>query len=414
MKKALRFIMEVNDASFAWYSAAAALLGSMNWAYPALMRESGIKLRTIAWFIGISTALKICSRVARKKGGDGGMRITIARLKPSAVSITGSIVILWALFAYQANTEIYRTLSGSGVAMPYAAALFFIVYWLIIASVIQGMDSKNETGVPDEEIKEIYRKRTERQNDVRLSKEFPLRKYAHETEYRSIAQFICAGEKVLDAGCGDGTLAIMLAQKGARVTACDISPINIAAGKKQAEKKGLEAYVEFMTADAESLPFADNSFDWVISSHVLEHVPDFEKALAEIRRVTTKKAIIAMPTCLNPCAAIVLGGDAFWDISRWSLTAWFVGCIRIILNLGGEGVNEGYSGDSRLPHIWRYPWVMRRKLKNGGFRIVSFQASSLCLPYFKRLIPLIRKLERFNASPVIKNFGYGSIAVVEK
>ena len=218
----------------------------------------------------------------------------------------------------------------------------------------------------------------------------------------------------MDAGCGDGMLAILLAKKGAVVTACDISAHNVAVGRAKAASAELSEKISFTTADAESLPFPDNSFDCVVSSHVLEHLPDFKKGLAELRRVTKKRAIIAMPTCLNPCAAIILGGDSFWTLSRFSPAAWFVGLTRIVLNLGGEGVNEDYAGDARLPHLWRYPWVMRRDIRNGSFRIIHFQASSFALPYIQRLIRISSWLERYRASPIMRNFGYGSIAVVEK
>jgi hypothetical protein len=85
-----------------------------------------------------------------------------------------------------------------------------------------------------------------------------------------------------------------------------------------------------------------------------------------------------------------------------------------MLNMGGVGVNEGYRGNKGLPHIWRYPWVMRRELREGGFRIISFEASSLCMPYGKFLLPLAARWERHRASPIVRNFGYGSIAVAEK
>jgi len=209
-------------------------------------------------------------------------------------------------------------------------------------------------------------------------------------------------------------VAVMLAKKGALVTACDISGPNIEQAKIYAGQEAVADKINFLVADAENLPFPDNSFDWVVSSHVLEHLPDFQKGLKEVYRITKKRAIIALPTCLNPCAMVLLGGDVFWTISKWSFFAWFIGLSRIILNLGGEGVNEGYGGYEELPHIWRYPWIMRRRLRQAGFRIIHFEASSLCLPYFNKLLPLIKKIDQYKDRLLIRNFGYGSIAVVEK
>ena len=263
-------------------------------------------------------------------------------------------------------------------------------------------------------IKETYRKREESSIASGTKNHFALWKYAHETEYVAIAAHIPAGATVLDAGCGDGTLAIMLAKKGALVTACDISEVNILKARQHAEKAGVGNAIRFLTADAENLPFPADSFDWVTSSHVLEHLPSFETGLAEIRRVTKANAVIAMPTCLNPCAAVILGGDVFWTASRRSPFAWFVGLGRILLNAGGVGIDEGYRGDETLPHVWRYPHVMRKQLRDGGFRIRRFEASSLCFPYFTSLLPLARQLEKYRAAPVFRECGYGSIAVLEK
>lgn len=248
----------------------------------------------------------------------------------------------------------------------------------------------------------------------RLESPYPLRSYAHRTQYETIAKIVKPGETVLDAGCGEGVLTWYLAERGAKVTGMDISKPNIEAAKRFLEKKGVDDRVTLVLGDAEKLPFPDASFDWVISSHVLEHLPDFDKGLSEIHRVTKKRAVVALPTCLNLSAASILGGADFWRLSKRAFIALPWGFVRILLNFGSEGVQEGYAGVGELPHIWRYPWVMRRRLENGGFTIVSFEAATLVLPYFSFLLPLVKRLDRFKALPVLRNLGYGSVAVLEK
>jgi 2-polyprenyl-3-methyl-5-hydroxy-6-metoxy-1,4-benzoquinol methylase len=248
----------------------------------------------------------------------------------------------------------------------------------------------------------------------RLESPFPLRSYAHQTQYATIAMLVGPGETVLDAGCGEGVLSWYLAERGAKVTAMDISRPNLENAKKFLEKKGVSDNVTLVLGDAEHLPFADESFDWVISSHVLEHLPDFDKGLSEIRRVAKKKAIVALPTCLNLAAASQLGGSNFWRLSKRSLIGLPLGLAYIVMNLAGEGVQEGYAGVGELPHIWRYPWVMRRRLEKGGFTIVRFEAATLVLPFFSVLLPLVKFLDRFKALPILRNLGYGSVAVLEK
>lgn len=265
-----------------------------------------------------------------------------------------------------------------------------------------------------EDIKNFYETYGDEIVAKRLESPYPLRRYAHRTQYETIAKFVNPGETVLDAGCGEGVLSWYLAERGALVTGMDISKPNLENAKRFLEKKGVADKVMLMLGDAERLPFPDESFDWVVSSHVLEHLPDFDKGLAEIRRVTKKRAIVALPTCLNLAAASQLGVASFWRLSKRAFIALPWGIARILLHLGGEGVQEGYAGVGELPHIWRYPWVMRRRLEQGGFRVMSFEAATIMLPYFPSLLPLVKMLDRFKQMPVLKDLGYGSVAVIEK
>lgn len=264
------------------------------------------------------------------------------------------------------------------------------------------------------QIKGFYETYGDRIVEKRLNSPYPLRRYAHRMGYETIAKFIQPGETVLDAGCGEGVLSWYLAERGAKVTAIDISKPNVENAQKFLEKKGVQDRVTVMQGDAEHLPFPDASFDWVVSSHVLEHLPDFDKGLSEIRRVTKKRAIVALPTCLNLAGASQLGGADFWRLSKRMLVALPWGLLRILLNLGREGVQEGYAGVGELPHIWRYPWVMRRRLEKGGFSIKRFEAATIMLPYFNFFLPLVKLLDRAKHLPVLRNLGYGSIAVLEK
>ncbi|MEK7546295.1 MAG: class I SAM-dependent methyltransferase [Patescibacteria group bacterium] len=264
------------------------------------------------------------------------------------------------------------------------------------------------------QIKDFYGTYGDRIVEKRLDSPYPLRRHAHRMGYESVAKFVKPGETVLDAGCGEGVLSWYLAERGAKVTAMDISKPNVENARAFLGKKGVLDRVTVMLGDAENLPFPDASFDWVVSSHVLEHLPDFDKGLSEIRRVAKKRAIVALPTCLNLAAASQLGGADFWRPSKRSLVALPWGLLRILMNLGHEGVQEGYAGVGELPHVWRYPWAMRRRLEAGGFRIVRFEAASIMLPYLNAFLPLVKLLDRLKHLPFFRNFGYGSIAVLEK
>lgn len=91
------------------------------------------------------------------------------------------------------------------------------------------------------------------------------------------------GKKVLDVGSGNGYVLSKYAIEGADVYGVDITQAGIDLCKARFDLLGLSGI--FQVADAQSLPFPDNTFDCVCSMGVLHHVPDTQKALDEIFRV---------------------------------------------------------------------------------------------------------------------------------
>lgn len=88
---------------------------------------------------------------------------------------------------------------------------------------------------------------------------------------------------VLEVGCGVGTDAINFARRGARYTGVDLTEASIELVRRRFELEGLPANLR--VADAEELPFADDSFDLVYSHGVLHHTPDTQRAIDEVHRV---------------------------------------------------------------------------------------------------------------------------------
>lgn len=263
--------------------------------------------------------------------------------------------------------------------------------------------------------KEIYTTLDDRIIEKRLSSPYPIRKHAHDMQWQAFVDRIPAGATVLDAGCGPGVLSILLAEKGCIVTGVDISEPNIVEARSYATKKGVDDRTTFLTGDAENLPFPDRSFDYVVSSHVLEHVPDFTKAASELSRIARTQVIIAIPTCLSLGATALLGGDKYWSLSRKSLYAVPVGICRIFLAFmtGQEGVNEGYEGNMELIHIWRFPWVGKKKIQTGNLRVRSYGCSAIIFPYFSFLLPLSFLLEKLAWLPIFRNFGHGTTYICD-
>jgi len=94
------------------------------------------------------------------------------------------------------------------------------------------------------------------------------------------------GSRILECGCGPGWLwrnNLGALPPDCRVTLTDLSGGMVA--EAQAALAGCGRNFHFGAADIQELPFASNSFDRVIANHMLYHVPDGGRALAEVRRV---------------------------------------------------------------------------------------------------------------------------------
>jgi ubiquinone/menaquinone biosynthesis C-methylase UbiE len=100
------------------------------------------------------------------------------------------------------------------------------------------------------------------------------------------------GMRVLDVAAGSGNVALRAAEAGATVVAADLTPENLAAGRRAAEGRGLD--VEWVEADAEALPFPDASFDVVTSSVGAMFAPDHQAVADELLRVCRPGGTIGM------------------------------------------------------------------------------------------------------------------------
>jgi SAM-dependent methyltransferase len=111
------------------------------------------------------------------------------------------------------------------------------------------------------------------------------------------------GLRVLDYGCGHGMAAVVLARRGGRVTAFDLSPAYVAEARRRASANG--AAVEVVAADAEHLPFEDHSFDRIWGNAVLHHL-DLARAVREVHRVLAPGgvAVFCEPWGENPLLAL--------------------------------------------------------------------------------------------------------------
>jgi ubiquinone/menaquinone biosynthesis C-methylase UbiE len=183
---------------------------------------------------------------------------------------------------------------------------------------------------------------------------------------------------VLDVGTGTGFLALLLAEMGYRVVGVDISGKMLKRNREKARKLKLDN-VEFRIADAEELPFSDDSFDAIVSRHVVWALPDPERAYAEWKRV------------LRPRGKIVII-DGGWNKLSLRREVWrFFSQLFILLT------------EKRNPWIqWRHrrlyerlPMRQRRRpeadielLTKFGLRVVGVR--KIDIPYWSTLLDYLK------------------------
>ena len=104
------------------------------------------------------------------------------------------------------------------------------------------------------------------------------------------------GLRVLEVACGRGGFVRELARAGARVAGCDFSMSALAVGQAKMSRLDGSVQAVFIQGDAESLPFASDSFDMVVSCETIEHVPNVRSALREMWRVARPGAKLFLTT----------------------------------------------------------------------------------------------------------------------
>ena len=113
-------------------------------------------------------------------------------------------------------------------------------------------------------------------------------------------QHVRPDSRILDCGCGPGSVTVGLAQwaPAGQTVGIDLGAEQLDGARALARDLGVEN-VTFRQGDIFDLPFDDDSFDVVFSQAVLFHIPNHEKALAEIKRVLRPGGLVALRDAIN-------------------------------------------------------------------------------------------------------------------
>jgi len=144
------------------------------------------------------------------------------------------------------------------------------------------------SAVPDSELKTRHRAMWASGDYPSMVETFLLPLGPHLVEACGIE----AGMSVLDVAAGTGNASLPAAARGAHVTASDLTPELLDAGRARAEAQGLR--LDWVVADAERLPFEDASFDVVMSSIGAMFAPHHEDVASELARVCRPGGTIGM------------------------------------------------------------------------------------------------------------------------
>ena len=185
------------------------------------------------------------------------------------------------------------------------------------------------------------------------------------------------GMRVLDVACGTGNLALPAARLGAVVTGVDIAPNLIEQARENAKREGLT--VQFDEADAENLPYADASFDAVITMFGAMFTPRPELTAAELKRVVRPGGAIAM--------------------ANWTPTGFIGQMFKIV----GSHVSPPPAMPS--PLMWGSEDVVRERLGEG---IADLQTSRQSLNFNLPFSPA-QTVERFVVYYGPTNKAYNSL-----
>jgi SAM-dependent methyltransferase len=101
-----------------------------------------------------------------------------------------------------------------------------------------------------------------------------------------------AGAKVLDVAAGNGMVTLAAARRWCKVTSTDYVPALLEQGRARAAAEGFS--IEFMEADAENLPFENETFDTVLSTFGVMFTPNQDRAAAELLRVCKPRGQIGL------------------------------------------------------------------------------------------------------------------------
>jgi ubiquinone/menaquinone biosynthesis C-methylase UbiE len=168
-----------------------------------------------------------------------------------------------------------------------------------------------------------------------------------ESSFTVLGPLDLTGKNILDVGCGLGANLVYLCKQGAkRLTALDINPAQVLCAQTILANRYPEylSHIDFVSADAANMPFADQSFDALVSADTFEHVDNLRDTLLECFRVLRPggQLYIFFPPFYAPWGAHMIN----WINLPWCQILF---AESTILNVARRLEREGTAINNQLP-----------------------------------------------------------------
>jgi ubiquinone/menaquinone biosynthesis C-methylase UbiE len=194
--------------------------------------------------------------------------------------------------------------------------------------------------------------------------------------YQLVREYLGAvkGLRVLEVACGRGGFLRELALAGACVTGCDFSFAALGVARTRLGAAGVPCSATLTQGDAQRLPFADDSFDLVVSCETIEHLPEARTAMKEMHRVTRPggRLLLTTPNYAN-----------------------FMGVYAIYSRLWHHPAIKDQPFDRRQ---W-FPQI-RQCVRGAGWRILRTDGTVHQFPFFRGRSPM--RLEALESCKAVR------------
>lgn len=176
----------------------------------------------------------------------------------------------------------------------------------------------------------------------------------------AVEQTVRTGDKVLDAGAGTGSTALLAAQRvgnSGHVTLFDWSQDMLDVARARASRLGLNGRLDFKCGDMLALPFADGTFDTVLSTYSICPLFDPQKGAMELYRVLKPGGCLGVAHSVSPTGPVLHWLAERLEDAIWPFPGISMGCraVSVLPDLEKAGVRLLFSRRLGMP---LYPFLV--------------------------------------------------------